>query len=232
MSHRRFRTRLLALSALAPLALGNAPAPTPEAPKPASAATLAAQKAAAAALPADDGRDGEFSSRGFIATPADPLIKDAKGKPVWHIAAYDWMKGDAPPSVHPSLWREMKYLGKHGLFKVSDGVWQVRGFDVSNMTVIQGQTGWILVDPLTNRETAAAALKLVNEQLGTRPVTAVIYSHSHADHYGGVRGVVNEADVTAGKVAIIAPEHFMAEAASENIMAGPAMGRRAAKVPP
>lgn len=227
MSHRSFRTHLLALGALAPLVMANAPAPTPEVPKPASAATLAAQKAAAAALPADDGRDAEFSSRGFIATPADPLIKDAKGKPVWHIAAYDWMKGDAPPSVNPSLWREMKYLGKHGLFKVSDGVWQVRGFDVSNMTVIQGQTGWILVDPLTNRETAAAALKLVNEQLGARPVTAVIYSHSHADHYGGVRGVVNEADVTAGKVAIIAPEHFMAEAASENIMAGPAMGRRA-----
>uniref|UniRef100_UPI000B4A8DF6 alkyl/aryl-sulfatase n=1 Tax=Novosphingobium sp. B 225 TaxID=1961849 RepID=UPI000B4A8DF6 len=226
-----YRARLLALVSLAPLVMAAAPAPAPgaasEKPKPASAATLAAQQAAASALPGDDGRDADFATRGYIATPADPLIRDAKGKPVWNIAAYDWMKGDAPPSVHPSLWREMKYLAKHGLFKVTDGVWQVRGFDISNMTVIQGQTGWILVDPLTDRETGAAALKFVNEQLGTRPVTAVIYSHSHADHYGGVRGVVNEADVAAGKVAIIAPEHFMAEAASENVMAGPAMGRRA-----
>ena len=226
MFHRR-RVRLLAVASLVPLVLGNAPAPAPEAPKPASAATQAAQAAARAALPADDGRDADFASRGFIASPADPLIRNARGQPVWNVAAYDWMQGDAPASVNPSLWREMKYLDKHGLFKVTEGVWQVRGFDISNMTVVQGQTGWILIDPLTDRETAAAALKLVNEQLGTRPVTAVIYSHSHADHYGGVRGVVSEADVAAGKVQILAPEHFMAEAASENIMAGPAMGRRA-----
>lgn len=227
MFHHTHRVRLLAVAALAPLILANAPAPAPEAPKAASAATAAAQQAAARVLPAEDGRDADFSSRGFIATSSDPVIRNAKGQPVWNVAAYDWMKGDAPPSVHPSLWREMKFLGKHGLFKVGDGVWQVRGFDVSNMTVVQGATGWILIDPLTDRETGAAALKLVNEQLGARPVTAVIYSHSHADHFGGVRGVVNEADVTAGKVAIIAPEHFMAEAASENIMAGGAMGRRA-----
>ena len=223
----RYRSSLLAVTAIAPLVLGNAPAAAPESPKPASAATRAAQQAAAAALPRDDGRDAEFASRGFIATAADPLIRNAKGAPIWNMAAYEWMQGDAPPSVNPSLWREMKYLGKHGLFKVTDGVWQVRGFDLSNMTVIRGASGWILIDPLTDRETAAAALKLVNEQLGPRPVSAVIYSHSHADHFGGVRGVVSEADVTAGKVQIIAPEHFMAEAASENIMAGAAMGRRA-----
>jgi len=121
----------------------------------------------------------------------------------------------------------MGLLRKHGLFSLSENMWQVRGFDVSNMTVIKGKTGWILIDPLTTRDTAAAALRLVNEKLGARPVTAVIYSHSHGDHFGGVRGVVDEADVKAGKVAIIAPEHFLAETASENVMAGSAMGRRA-----
>ena len=223
----RYRSSLLAVTAIAPLVLGNAPAAAPESPKPASAATRAAQQAAAAALPRDDGRDAEFASRGFIATAADPLIRNAKGAPIWNMAAYEWMQGDAPPSVNPSLWREMKYLGKHGLFKVTDGVWQVRGFDLSNMTVIRGASGWILIDPLTDRETAAAALKLVNEQLGPRPVSAVIYSHSHADHFGGVRGVVDEADVRSGKVKIIAPDAFMEHAIAENVLAGNAMTRRA-----
>ena len=112
-------------------------------------------------------------------------------------------------------------------YQVADGIWQVRGFDVSNMTVVRGTSGWILIDPLTSKETAAAALALVNEKLGPRPVSAVLYSHSHGDHYGGVRGVVSDADVTAGKVAIIAPDRFMEETASENVMAGTAMGRRA-----
>lgn len=196
-------------------------------PKPASPATIEAQKATAASLPADDGRDEAFSQQGFIATRADPIIKASDGKPVWNLDAYGWMDGSAPSTVNPSLWRHMKLLRKHGLFKVADNVWQVRGFDVSNMTVIKGDTGWILIDPLTTRDSGAAALALVNEQLGTRPVVAVIYSHSHSDHFGGVRGVVSEADVKAGKVAIIAPEHFMEEAASENVLAGPAMGRRA-----
>lgn len=196
-------------------------------PKPASPATIEAQEATAASLPADDGRDEAFSGQGFIATRSDPIIRGNDGKPVWNLDAYAWMQGEAPPTVNPSLWRHMKLLRKHGLFKVTDNVWQVRGFDVSNMTVIKGDTGWILIDPLTTRDSAAAALALVNGQLGTRPVTAVIYSHSHGDHYGGVRGVVAEADVKAGKVAILAPEHFMEEAASENVLAGPAMGRRA-----
>jgi alkyl sulfatase BDS1-like metallo-beta-lactamase superfamily hydrolase len=121
----------------------------------------------------------------------------------------------------------MTLLNRHGLFKVADGVWQVRGFDVSNMTVVAGEKGWILIDPLTAKETATAALALVNEKLGLRPVSAVIYSHSHGDHYGGVRGVVSEADVQTGKVAVIAPGRFMEETASESVMAGPAMGRRA-----
>ncbi|MFN3516505.1 MAG: alkyl/aryl-sulfatase [Novosphingobium sp.] len=197
-------------------------------PKPASAATIAAQQAVAKSLPAEDGRDAEFAKRGFVATREDPLIRNQQGQPVWNLAAYDFVEGSAPATVNPSLWREMKLLRQHGLYQVSEGIWQVRGFDVSNMTIIAGKTGWILIDPLTTRETAAAALELVNAKLGPRPVVAVIYSHSHGDHYGGVRGVVSEADVKAGKVAIIAPEHFMKETSSESVMAGAAMGRRAA----
>ena len=196
--------------------------------KPASDATVAAQRNVAAQLPAEDGRDLDFADRGFIGTLSDPVITSKDGKPVWNLDAYDWMTdGTSPNTVNPSLWRHMGLLRKHGLFAVTDNIWQVRGFDVSNMTVIKGQTGWIIIDPLTSRDTAAAALRLVNEKLGTRPVAAVIYSHSHGDHFGGVRGIINEADVKAGKVAIIAPEHFLAETASENVMAGPAMGRRA-----
>jgi len=196
--------------------------------KPASDATVAAQRSVAAQLPTEDGRDLAFADRGFIGTLSDPVITSKDGKPVWSLDAYDWMTdGTSPNTVNPSLWRHMGLLRKHGLFAVTDNIWQVRGFDVSNMTVIKGQTGWIIIDPLTSRDTAAAALRLVNEKLGTRPVAAVIYSHSHGDHFGGVRGIINEADVKAGKVAIIAPEHFLAETASENVMAGPAMGRRA-----
>ena len=195
--------------------------------KPASAATIAEQQRVSTSLPKEDGRDAEFADRGYLGTLADPIIKTRDGKPVWNLDAYGWMEGKAPDTVNPSLWRHMTLLRKHGLYALSDNMWQVRGFDVSNMTVIKGKTGWILIDPLTTRDTAAAALRLVNDKLGARPVTAVIYSHSHGDHFGGVRGVVDEADVKAGKVAIIAPEHFLAETASENVMAGSAMGRRA-----
>ena len=196
-------------------------------PKPASAATLAAQQAANASLPSEDGRDADFATRGHLGSLKDPVIRNAKGQAVWNLAAYDWVEGPAPATVNPSLWREVGNLRRQGLFQVTDGIWQVRGFDVSNMTIIRGATGWIVVDPLTTRETAAAALQLVNEKLGQRPVSAVIYSHSHADHFGGVRGITSDADVRAGKTAIIAPAKFLEETASENVMAGAAMGRRA-----
>ncbi len=196
-------------------------------PKPASSATIAAQKASAASLPIDDGTDEEFANKGFIATRKDPLIKGANGNVVWNLDAYAWMDGPAPTTVNPSLWRHQKLLRKHGLYKLSDKMWQIRGFDVSNMTIIQGNEGWILIDPLTNRETAAAALELVNEQLGTRPVKAVIYTHSHADHFGGARGVASDEDIASGRVVVIAPLHFMEETASENVIAGNAMIRRA-----
>lgn len=217
------------LVAAAALALGAIPlaASEPDSAKPASPATIAAQRSAAAVLPAQDGRDAQFAQRGFVATRADPLIKAADGRTVFDLDAYAFVDGPAPDTVHPSLWRHMQLLRRHGLFQVADGVWQVRGFDLSNMTLVRGRTGWIVIDPLTSRETAAAALELANAQLGARPVTAVLYSHSHGDHFGGVRGIVDEKDVAAGKVAIIAPEGFSEEAASENVMAGGAMGRRA-----
>ncbi|MFN4240530.1 MAG: alkyl/aryl-sulfatase [Erythrobacter cryptus] len=195
---------------------------------PASPATRAAQAAAAAALPSEDGRDDEFVRRGFLATRADPLIRAANGQPVWNLAAYAFVEGPAPDSVHPSLWRHMRHLKHHGLFRVTDNLWQVRGFDLANMTIIRGQTGWIVIDPLTSIETARAALDLVNATLGPRPVSAVIYTHSHADHFGGVRGVIDPAEVAAGRVPVIAPKGFLEEAVSENVMAGGAMARRAA----
>ncbi len=193
----------------------------------ASPGTTAAQKSALDTLPAEDGRDAEFAGRGFVATLPDPVIRNAKGDVVWDLNAYNFVSGSAPDTVNPSLWRHAGLLRKHGLFKVADNVWQVRGFDVSNMTVIKGDTGWILIDPQTSREMGAAALALVNEKLGKRPVTGLIYSHSHGDHFGGARGVIDPADAKSGKVAVIAPEHFLAETASENVIAGGAMGRRA-----
>lgn len=215
-------------AALAVLAMTGAAAQTTQDATPASGATIAAQKATAAALPPEGTRDAEFSVRGFLATLGDPLIRDAAGKPVWNLAAYAFVDGPAPDTVNPSLWRHMRHLKHHGLFQVSENVWQVRGFDLANMTIIRGSTGWIVIDPLTSVETAKAAMDLVNATLGARPVSAVIYSHSHADHFGGVRGVVDAAALAAGKVAVIAPEGFMEEATSENVMAGGAMMRRAA----
>jgi len=218
-----------AAAALAGLSmLLAAPGAAQDSSTPASEATRAAQAAAAAGLPAEGARDGAFSVRGFLATRADPVIRDAAGKPVWNLAAYAFVTGPAPDTVNPSLWRHMTHLKHHGLYQVTPNLWQVRGFDVSNMTIIRGQTGWIVIDPLTSVETARAAIALVNATLGQRPVSAVIYSHSHGDHFGGVRGVVEPGEVAAGRVPVIAPEGFMAEATSENVMAGGAMQRRAA----
>ncbi len=197
-------------------------------PAPASEATRAEQRAVAQTLPPEGTRDAADSQRGFLATRKDPVILAPNGKPVWNLDAYAFVTGPAPETVNPSLWRHMTHLKRHGLFEVTKNVWQVRGFDVSNMTVIRGNTGWIIIDPLTSVEAAKAAMELVNATLGTRPVSAVLYSHSHGDHFGGVRGVVEEAEVKSGRVAVIAPEGFMEEATSENVMAGGAMQRRAA----
>lgn len=194
---------------------------------PASAVTIARQKAFAATLPMTDRQDFEFAEHGFLGTRADPVIRRADGQPAWNLTAYDFLKGEAPATVNPSLWRHAQLLAKNGLFQVSDRVWQVRGFDLANITFVRGDTGWIVIDPLTMKETAQAALALVDEKLGKLPVKAVIYTHSHTDHFGGVRGVIDEADVKAGRVAVVAPAGFMQEVAAENVLAGNAMTRRA-----
>jgi alkyl sulfatase BDS1-like metallo-beta-lactamase superfamily hydrolase len=198
-------------------------------PKPATEATRAANAQVAAVLPLDDPTDAELARRGLIATHPSGRIERADGRAAWDTAAHDFVRdsSDAPDSVNPSLWRQAGLNSIHGLFQVVPGVWQARGYDLSNVTFVAGDTGWIVIDPLTSSETAAACLALVNEHVGTRPVVAVIYTHSHIDHFGGVRGVVDEPDVTVGRVPIIAPEGFMAEAVSENVIAGPVMSRRA-----
>lgn len=195
---------------------------------------LAAMAAMALAAPAraagpdpNDRQDYAFAERGFVGTRADPRILAADGRVVWDLTAYDFLKGPAPAGVNPSLWRQSQLLAKSGLFEVTKGVWQVRGFDLANATFIAGKTGWIVIDPLTASETAKAALDLANEKLGARPVVALIYTHSHVDHFGGARGMVAQADVDAGKVQVIAPQGFLEHAVSENIIAGPAMQRRA-----
>ena len=193
-----------------------------------SDATRAANAEMSRVLPWSDREDEEFATRGFIGASDQQQIRTADGsRVVWDFAAYNFLQGEAPATVNPSLWRQAGLLARAGLFRVTDRVYQVRGFDVSNMTIIVGETGLILVDPLTSSETAQAALALARRTFGDRPVRAVIYTHSHVDHFGGVRGVVSPEDVAAGRVEIIAPEGFMEHAVTENVIAGNAMGRRA-----
>jgi alkyl sulfatase BDS1-like metallo-beta-lactamase superfamily hydrolase len=187
--------------------------------------TADANAALARELPLADPQDFEDARRGLIAGDGDVIVEGEGGARIWDTRAYDFVAGDAPASVNPSLWRQAKLDGLHGLFQVTDRVCQVRGYDISNMTWIQGRTGWIVVDPLTAQETAAAALALVRAHLGAAPIVAVIFTHSHVDHFGGIRGVVPEG---AGKgLRIVAPKGFLEEATSENVLAGVAMGRRA-----
>src|SRR5690349_15985394 len=167
---------------------------------------MSARQDAARRLASDDRRDFDFAGRGFICTRAEPVIKHASGRPAFDLSAYQFLDGEAPESANPSLWRQAQILTKHGLFKVMDGIYQVRGFDVSTVSFIDAGPGWIVVDPLTTVEVARAALELVSEHVAQKPVLAVIYSHSHVDHYGGVAGVTSAADASDGKVKIIAPE--------------------------
>ncbi|MCX7285223.1 MAG: MBL fold metallo-hydrolase, partial [Novosphingobium sp.] len=189
----------------------------------ASDVTRKANAAAMASLPMADTRDFDFAERGFMATIKDPVIRDAAGKPVWDTAAFAFARGDAPGSVHPSLWRHAKVLGKAGLFKVTDRIWQVRGFDVANITFVRGEQGWIVIDPLTATETAAAAYDLISAKVARLPVSAMIYTHSHVDHFGGAGAF---SALMAKDAPILAPQGFTRAAVSENVIAGPAMGRR------
>jgi alkyl sulfatase BDS1-like metallo-beta-lactamase superfamily hydrolase len=183
-----------------------------------------------AALPPEDGRDAEAAARGFVAGPESLVIADDGGRVVWDMGAYGFLRqGEgAPDTVHPSLWRHARIDTRPGLYEVTDGVYQVRGYDVSNMTLVEGERGVVVVDPLISRECSAAALELYRSERGERAVTAVVYSHSHADHFGGVKGVVDPDAVGAGEVHVYAPERFLEHAVSENVLAGPAMVRRGA----
>jgi len=197
--------------------------------KPPSKFTLELQNGRRATLPFEDERDFEEAKRGFIAAPPYKQIVAEAGNVAWDMESYEWLLQDKQfDSIHPSLQRQAILNMAYGLYEVLPGrIYQVRGFDLSNISFIRGDTGWIVFDPLTAKETAAAALALVNEKLGARPVVAVVYSHSHIDHFGGSRGIVDEADVRSGKVKIIAPVGFMDHAVAENVYAGNAMTRRA-----
>ncbi len=195
--------------------------------KPPSEFTKKVFEQARAALPFEDTRDFEEQSRGFIAAPESRTIMADAGHAAWDLERFEWLQeSDEFESIHPSLVRQSKLNMNYGLYEVIPGIYQVRGFDLSNISFVKGETGWIVFDPLVSAETARAAKQLVDENLGELPVVAVIYSHNHGDHWGGVRGIVDEADVRAGKVQIIAPGGFMEHAVAENVYAGNAMNRR------
>ncbi|GAB3073183.1 alkyl sulfatase dimerization domain-containing protein [Intrasporangium mesophilum] len=174
-----------------------------------------------------DTRDFDEASRGLIARLEPCVIRAEDGRVVWDNDSYAFLSGEAPDSVNPSLWRQSSLVSMQGLFEVVEGLYQVRGFDLSNITFVEGETGVIVIDPLISTETAAAALGLYRAHRGERPVTAVIYTHSHVDHFGGVKGVITQEEVDSGRVPVIAPEGFLEHAIAENVYAGTAMGRRA-----
>ncbi len=196
--------------------------------KDATQSTAAANAAMLADLDWQDVRDFEAAARGFIASLDDPVIVNDAGSVVWNLDAYPFLAEEtAPPSVNPSLWRQSRLVANyHGLFKVTDGVYQIRGFDLSVMSIIESDNGYVVIDPLISADVARAGMELFYQHVGHKPVMAVIYTHSHIDHWGGVKGVVSQADVQAGKTKIIAPEHFMEHAVSENVIAGNVMTRR------
>ena len=190
--------------------------------------TLEVLRRAKATLPFNDRRDFDEQARGFIAPMKDKKIMADAGHVAWDMERYGFLLQGEHPSIHPSLQRVSELNMNYGLYKVTDGIYQVRGLDLSDISFVRGDRGWIVFDPLVSAETARAALALFREHVdgGDDPITAVVYSHSHADHWGGVRGVVDEADVRAGRVEIIAPRDFMEHTISENVYAGNAMNRR------
>jgi alkyl sulfatase BDS1-like metallo-beta-lactamase superfamily hydrolase len=178
-------------------------------------------------LPFGDVQDVEDANRGLIGRLEPCVIRAADGRVVWDNDSYGFLAGPAPDSVNPSLWRQSQLNAIQGLFEVVPGIYQVRGFDLSNITFVEGATGVLVIDPLISMETATAALALYRQHRGDRPVAGVVYTHSHVDHFGGVRGVTTQEDVDAGRCAIIAPDAFMEHAVAENLYAGGAMTRRA-----
>jgi alkyl sulfatase BDS1-like metallo-beta-lactamase superfamily hydrolase len=191
----------------------------------ATSATIKYNEDFAKSLKLDDPQDFEDARRGFIARPSGKIIS-AKGEVVTDFDAFNFVEGKAPQTVNPSLWRHAMLNAQIGLFKVTDGIYQLRGFDIANMTLIEGNSGWIVVDPLTCRETSAAALAFARKHLGDKPVSAIIFTHSHGDHFGGILGVISPQEVANRKIPVIAPDGFMEEATSENGLVGVGMVRR------
>ncbi|KQR10995.1 alkyl/aryl-sulfatase [Cellulomonas sp. Leaf334] len=196
-------------------------------PKPAAAPIVRAHQALLESLPFADRQDFEDATRGLVGRREPNVVTAQDGTVLWDNASYAFLQGDAPETVNPSLWRQSTLVATDGLFEVVPGIYQVRGADLSNITFVEGDSGVIVIDPLISKETAAAAMELYREHRGTRPVVAVIYTHSHVDHFGGVKGVTSQEDVDSGRVRIYAPEGFVEHAVSENVYAGTAMGRRA-----
>ena len=218
--------RAAALVLLAAAALAGCPRSGPA--QTGGAVTPTVQQANAAVAQAADLSDpASFADakRGFIAAPKGQ-VKDEAGHVIWDYDAFAFVEGQAPATVNPSLWRQALLNNQIGLFKVRDGIWQLRGFDLANITLIEGRTGWIVVDTLTSRETAVAAMAFARQHLGDKPVSAVIFTHSHVDHFGGALGVIPADEAKARGVPVVAPVGFMEEATSENLMMGVAMGRR------
>src|SRR4051812_48576929 len=202
--------------------------PSAEMPKDAAASVVKQHADTRAALPFSDTQDFDDAARGFLGTRDHARITSEAARTVWSLEPYGFLDGEnAPPTVDPSLWRQSRLNMNHGLFEVVPGVYQVRGFDIANMTLIEGERGVIVVDTLTSIEGARAAMELYFEHRGSRPVLAVIFTHTHTDHWGGARGVIDDGMLASGRVPILAPDLFMEHAVSENIIAGPAMLRRA-----
>ncbi|MEC8247441.1 MAG: alkyl sulfatase dimerization domain-containing protein, partial [Pseudomonadota bacterium] len=195
--------------------------------KPATQATKEAQAQVLASLPFDNTEDFNLAKRGLIARPDPLIIKGDNGEIIWDMSGLDYLNGPRPDTVNPSLWRQAQLNAIYGLFQVTDRIYQIRGFDLANMTLIEGDTGWIIVDPLTATETVRAAMEVVDKHFGKRPIKAILSTHSHVDHFGGIRALANEEDLASGKIRFVAPAGFVEEAASENVIAGNAMGRRA-----
>ncbi|WP_316184999.1 alkyl/aryl-sulfatase [Bradyrhizobium sp. SZCCHNRI1003] len=190
-------------------------------------ATRAANATFAKDLPFADRADFDDAKRGFIATVQDGVIAGPRG-PAFDTRPFAFLNSDqVPPTVNPSLWRQAQLNAANGLFQVTDRVYQVRGLDISNMTIIEGDSGLILIDPLLSNETAKAALDLYLKHRPAKPVVAVVYTHSHIDHFGGAKGVITAEDAASGKVKVLAPDGFMEHAVAENVIAGAAMARRA-----
>ncbi len=208
------------------------PSPLPEElaiSKPATKYTVEKNATVLMELPFEDRGSFENAARGFIASISPLTIKrSTDGKITYDLSNLSFLEGEAPSTANPSLWRQAQLNAlHHGLFEVADGIYQVRSFDLGHMTLIRGETGWIVIDPLTSAESSQAALDLADKHLGRRPVRAIIFTHSHADHFAGVLGVIDPEDVTSGKVAVVAPDQFVKAALSENVLAGNVMRRRA-----